>query len=526
MSEQPQHDEWIAGYLEGTLVGEDRRRLAAAIHGHAEREQEFVAQVRLHLVLGSLMSQDAAAPVLRRAALIQGTLDPERRRTLLASTSALRPARARPAVVRLAPFAAAAILCLAIAGAAGLPRPAGHPPSSLGLVAISTTPAVLERGSASQPASGSRLQVDDLLVTGAQGGLTVEAWGGGPGLVEALRKAAEARGVTLIFQARATELLADDDGVHGVRAKIAGRTHDIRAKAVVLASGGFESNAEWRTRYLGPGWDLAKVRGTRFNTGDGIRMALDIGAAPAGNWSGCHAVGWDRNAPEFGDLEVGDGFQKHSYPLGIMLNADGQRFVDEGADFRNYTYAKYGRVILGQPGQFAWQVFDAKVLPLLRDEYRIKRATRVRADTLEELAAKLEDVDAAKALATIHGFNAAVETAIPFDPNVKDGRGTAGLAVPKSNWANPIDTPPFEAFAVTCGVTFTFGGLKVDERAQVIDGDGAPIGGLYAAGELVGGLFWHNYPGGTGLMAGAVFGRIAGASAGARRIEAGQQAFR
>jgi tricarballylate dehydrogenase len=358
------------------------------------------------------------------------------------------------------------------------------------------------------------------------GGLTVEAWGGGPGLVEALRKAAEARGVTLIFQARATELLADDDGVHGVRAKIAGRTHDIRAKAVVLASGGFESNAEWRTRYLGPGWDLAKVRGTRFNTGDGIRMALDIGAAPAGNWSGCHAVGWDRNAPEFGDLEVGDGFQKHSYPLGIMLNADGQRFVDEGADFRNYTYAKYGRVILGQPGQFAWQVFDAKVLPLLRDEYRIKRATRVRADTLEELAAKLEDVDAAKALATIHGFNAAVETAIPFDPNVKDGRGTAGLAVPKSNWANPIDTPPFEAFAVTCGVTFTFGGLKVDERAQVIDGDGAPIGGLYAAGELVGGLFWHNYPGGTGLMAGAVFGRIAGASAGARRIEAGQQAFR
>jgi len=358
------------------------------------------------------------------------------------------------------------------------------------------------------------------------GGLTVEAWGGGPGLVEALRKAAEARGVTLIFQARATELLADDDGVHGVRAKIAGRTHDIRAKAVVLASGGFESNAEWRTRYLGPGWDLAKVRGTRFNTGDGIRMALDIGAAPAGNWSGCHAVGWDRNAPEFGDLEVGDGFQKHSYPLGIMLNADGQRFVDEGADFRNYTYAKYGRVILGQPGQFAWQVFDAKVLPLLRDEYRIKRATRVRADTLEELAAKLEDVDAAKALATIHGFNAAVETASPFDPNVKDGRGTAGLAVPKSNWANPIDTPPFEAFAVTCGVTFTFGGLKVDERAQVIDGDGAPIGGLYAAGELVGGLFWHNYPGGTGLMAGAVFGRIAGASAGVRRIEAGQQAFR
>ena len=129
----------------------------------------------------------------------------------------------------------------------------------------------------------------------------------------------------------------------------------------MLACGGFESNAEWRTRYLGPGWDLAKVRGTRFNTGDGIRMALDVGAAAAGNWSGCHAVGWDRNAPEFGDLAVGDGFQKHSYPLGVMLNARGERFVDEGADFRNYTYAKYGRAILAQPGQFAWQVFDAKV---------------------------------------------------------------------------------------------------------------------------------------------------------------------
>ena len=345
------------------------------------------------------------------------------------------------------------------------------------------------------------------------GGLTVEAWGGGPGLVAALRKSAEARGVTLLFQARVTELLADDDGVKGVKAKIAGGTHEIRAGAVVLASGGFESNAEWRTRYLGPGWDLAKVRGTRFNTGDGIRMALDIGAAPHGNWSGCHAVGWDRNAPEFGDLDVGDGFQKHSYPLGIMLNAAGERFIDEGADFRNYTYAKYGRAILAQPGQFAWQVFDAKVLRLLRDEYRIKRATRVRADTLEDLAARLEDVDAAKALATIRAFNAAVKTDVPFDPNIKDGRGTTGLAVPKSNWANPIDTPPFEAFAVTCGVTFTFGGLKIDEAARVIDGDGAPIAGLYAAGELVGGLFWGNYPGGTGLMAGAVFGKIAGTAA-------------
>jgi tricarballylate dehydrogenase len=347
------------------------------------------------------------------------------------------------------------------------------------------------------------------------GGLTVEAWGGGPGLIDTLYRLARAAGIEIRFGAHASALLADDAGAHGVRVRQDGRTSELCAKAVVLACGGFESNPEWRTRYLGPGWDLAKVRGARFNTGDGIRMALAAGAASFGNWSGCHAVGWDRNAPEFGDLAVGDGFQKHSYPLGVLLNAKGERFVDEGADFRNYTYAKYGRAILAQPGQFAWQVFDAKVLPLLRDEYRIRQATRVRAQTLEELCAKLEDVDADAALATLKAFNAAVKTDVRFDPNVKDGRGTVGLAVPKSNWANPIDTPPFEAFAVTCGITFTFGGLRIDRDARVMDEGGEAIRGLYAAGELVGGLFYNNYPGGSGLMAGAVFGKIAGASAGA-----------
>ena len=346
------------------------------------------------------------------------------------------------------------------------------------------------------------------------GGLTVEASGGGPGIVEAQKSAASKHGIRVAYEARAMSVLHDDDGVHGVIVRYRGKTHSIRSRAVVLAAGGFEANPEWRTRYLGPGWDLAKVRGTRFNTGDGIRMALEAGAAPCGNWSGCHAVGWDRNAPEFGDLTVGDGFQKHSYPFGIMLNAQGERFVDEGADFRNYTYAKYGAVILRQPGQFAWQIFDRKVLHLLRDEYRIRQVTKVAADTLEALTAKLDDVDAERALHTIRQYNAAVRTDIPFNPNVKDGRCTRGLAVPKSNWANPIDEPPFEAYAVSCGITFTFGGLRITTDAQVLDTDGAPIPGLYAAGELVGGLFYFNYPGGTGLMSGAVFGRIAGHSAG------------
>jgi tricarballylate dehydrogenase len=345
------------------------------------------------------------------------------------------------------------------------------------------------------------------------GGLTLEAIGGGPGLVDSLTQIAKKNGVEIWYQARAVSLVADDSGVHGVRVKREGKTVEVTAKAVVLAAGGFQANAEWRTRYLGPLWELAKVRGTRFNTGDAIKMALDIGAQPIGNWSGCHAVAWERNAPEFGDLAVGDQFQKHSYPWGIYINAEGKRFVDEGADFRNYTYAKYGRVILNQPGQFAWQIFDAKVKGQLRDEYRIKQVTKVVANTLEELTSKLDDVNADVALKEIKDYNAAVRQDIPFNPNIKDGRCTTGLAVNKSNWANTLDTPPYEAYAVTCGITFSFGGLRINPSAQVINTDGEPIPGLYAAGELVGGIFYFNYPGGSGLTNGAVFGKIAGASA-------------
>ena len=340
------------------------------------------------------------------------------------------------------------------------------------------------------------------------GGLTVEAWGGGPGLVDALTRIATSSGVDVRYGVRATGLATTARGL-----EVHSGSGAIRGDAVVLACGGFESNPAWRTRYLGPPWDLAKVRGTRFNTGDGIRMAVDVGAATRGNYSGCHAVGWDMNAPEFGDLDVGDGFQKHSYPFGVMVNLAGERFVDEGADFRNYTYARYGREVLNQPGQCAWQIFDAKVSHLLRDEYRIRRVTKVTAATLEALAAKMEGVDGDGFVAEIARYNAAVDTATPFDPTVKDGRGTRGLPVPKSNWANRLDTPPFEAYGITCGITFTFGGLAVDPGARVLSEEGAPIPGLYAAGELVGGLFYFNYPGGTGLTSGAVFGREAGRNA-------------
>lgn len=345
------------------------------------------------------------------------------------------------------------------------------------------------------------------------GGLTVEVNGGGPGLIDFLTREAQRLGVTIEYGARVTDLVIDEPTVSGVVVRQGGRSRTERADAVVLACGGFQANAAWRAKYLGPNWDLAKVRGTPYNAGDGHRMAMAVGASPAGNWSGCHAVGWELNAPEFGDIRVGDAFQKHSYPWGVMVNAHGKRFVDEGADFRNYTYAKYGRIILNQPGQFAWQIFDQKVTSLLRDEYRIKQVTKVTANTLEELADKLDGVDKDGFLKEIAAYNAAVDQSIPFNPNVKDGRRTVGLSIDKTNWANTLDTPPFEAYAVTCGVTFTFGGLRINTEAQVLDTDQRPLPGLYAAGEIVGGIFYFNYPGGTGLTSGSVFGRIAGESA-------------
>ena len=346
------------------------------------------------------------------------------------------------------------------------------------------------------------------------GGLTVESVGGGPGLVDSLTRACLKRGIDIQYDTRAVELASDGKNITGVVVRRGGeRPETIPAEAVVLASGGFEANPEWRTRYLGPGWEIAKVRGTRFNTGDGIKMALDIGAASYGNWSGCHAVGWDRNAPEFGDLTVGDQFQKHSYPFAIMVNAHGRRFVDEGADFRNYTYAKYGGEIMKQPGQFAWQIFDAKTTHLLRDEYHIREITKAKADSLEALLPHLDGVDAEKCLQEIQEFNAAVKQDVPFNPNIKDGRCTEGIAINKSNWANTLDESPFEAYAVTCGITFTFGGLRINTEAQVLDTDLRPVPGLYAAGELVGGIFYNNYPGGTGLISGSVFGKIAGTTA-------------
>jgi len=353
------------------------------------------------------------------------------------------------------------------------------------------------------------------------GGTTLVVASGGPGLVDALYKTAEAKGVDIRYEAWVRDLIYEEGvGVLGVAVTIDGESHHVSARSVVLACGSFEANAEWRAKYLGPGWDLAKVRGTKYNTGDGLAMALRIGAQPFGHWSGCHATAWERYASEFGDMATTPQYQRHSYTFGIVVNSKGKRFIDEGADFRNYTYAKYGHEVLKQPGQVAWQIYDGKVLHLLTDEYRTRHVTKVRADTLDGLIAQLDEIDENQLRETIRDFNAAVLVDVPFDPNTKDGRAAPGLPVPRSNWANRIDMPPFEAYAVTCGITFSFGGVRINNEGQVVDTSQMPIPGLFAAGEMVGGIFYFNYPGASGLTSGAVFGRMAGRQAARAAIAA------
>ena len=359
------------------------------------------------------------------------------------------------------------------------------------------------------------------LVDGKQhfyGGVNIEAIGGGAGLVEMELAEVLRIGCKIRYGTGATRLIQDmDRRITGLEVRGPNGYEEIQAKAVVLACGGFESSPEMRVRYLGTGWDLARVRGTRHNMGDGITMALDIGARPFGNWSGCHSVGWDISAPPYGDYEVLDNFQKHSYPWGVMVNLTGERFVDEGEDLRNHTYVRFGREIMAQPHRTAIQIFDQKTIPLLRDEYRIKQVTKYTENTIEELAAQLE-INPQALTASIDEFNAACPEGAfgnGFNPAILDGISTNGLAINKTNWALPINEPPFEAYVTTTGVTFTFGGLRIDDAGAVQDVSDRSIPGLFAAGELVGGLFYENYPGGSGLMAGTVFGKLAGESAAA-----------
>jgi tricarballylate dehydrogenase len=344
------------------------------------------------------------------------------------------------------------------------------------------------------------------------GGLILEASGGGLGLVESLFKRAESLGIEVRYDHKVVDLIVEGGAVRGVISETRDYRVTIRGRTVVLAAGGYHANTAWRARYLGPGWDLARARGSRFNTGAALEAALRRGARAHGHWSGCHSVFLDANAGDFGDINRLNE-QKNYFTLGIVVNACGERFVDEGEDFRNYNYSRMGVEVARQPGGRAWQVFDARGVALLPDEYRMKGAARVEAPTLEALAEKMEGINAPAFLKTVREFNAAIDDGPAFDPAVKDGRGTRGLALNKSNWALGIEKTPFVAYEVVCGVTLTYGGVAISPQSEVLSETGAPMPGLYAAGEMVGGLYYGKYPGGAGLTSGAVFGRIAGQSA-------------
>ena len=336
--------------------------------------------------------------------------------------------------------------------------------------------------------------------------------GGGAQLSDHWFTLAGKMGIDVKYNHQAVDFIRDSAGrITGVRAETPEGTANFHAKAVVLACGGFEANAAMRASYLGKNWDLVKVRGVPYNTGDGLQMALEAGAAPYGHWTGCHASPNDVNHPEYAlrDAESTDPLRRYAYPYGVWVNQQGQRFIDEASDMRSYTYAKTGAAILAQPGGVAFQIFDQKCVPFLA---RYGTGGGSRADSLPELAQML-GVDPAGLVKSIEEYNRAVQPG-DFDPLKRDGLATKGLAIPKSNWARAIDEPPYIGYTAICGITFTFGGLRINNNAEVMHVSDSPIPGLYACGEIVGGLYYYNYAGGSGMMSGSVFGHIAGREAG------------
>jgi tricarballylate dehydrogenase len=368
---------------------------------------------------------------------------------------------------------------------------------------------LLELGTAWAPEN--HVEVDGRLYF--EPGYSVHPQGGGLGQLAQLTAIAEALGIEVRYSSRVTALAGNARAIEGVEVTTPAGDYQLTAPCVILCSGGFQANPEMRARYLGPNADLMKVRGSRHNTGEVLRMALELGAAASGHWQGAHASVVDYHTPSFGIL--GPEYNRYSYPYGITVNTQGVRFVDEGADLRMHTYAKMGWTVLREPEGLAWQIFDQRVLSdkngaTMRPAYR-HAPERFEAESIGELA-KMIGVVPEVLEDTVRRFNAACADDVPFDPTVRDGKQTQGLVPPKSNWANPIDQPPFAAFPVTAGITFTFGGLQVNGHSQVLSTGGEPIKGLYASGDIVG-LFYHGYVGSTGQTRNAVFSRRAAAHA-------------
>ncbi|KAJ5124318.1 FAD/NAD(P)-binding domain-containing protein [Penicillium bovifimosum] len=335
----------------------------------------------------------------------------------------------------------------------------------------------------------------------------------GVGLTDDLWAAVEKTSITVFYDCPAHDLITAGSTVQGVKTRQTDFFIDFYGQ-VILACGGFEASPRLRRQFLGEGWDLVVVRGSRYNTGTMLEKAIAAGAQACGHWGGCHASPQDLRAPRVGDLSITDKMSRYSYPYSIMVNLEGKRFMDEGEDHFGLTYAKTGAAIGSQPQATAYQIFDQKTLHLLEPRY--STATPIQDDTLDGLALKL-GINPTIFVNTVKQFNAAAPPTAVFNPFLKDGNSTGHkLDIPKSNWALPITDGPFVAYGVTCGITFTYGGIKTDTTGRVLSNEGSPMPGLWSAGEMTGGFFYHNYPGGAGLTKGAVFGRIAGQAAAQR----------
>jgi tricarballylate dehydrogenase len=332
-------------------------------------------------------------------------------------------------------------------------------------------------------------------------------WLDGEEFVDRLVDVLEERDATIRYKAEARGIVRDDAGgrVVGVDARVDGRKTRFLGDAVILAAGDYGSSKEKRTRYYGPGYGNMTVRGSRYNTGEAVEAAMDAGAKTDGEWGDAHVAIIDAGSPPVeGGITRIDGYQ-----YGLVLNHDGERFVDEGEDSRAQTYAKFGRRIFEQPSHEAFIVVDSKVVD---DVAHMGPSRPVTGDSIRSLADRLgiEDVD--RAVETVEAYNAACDPG-EYDPEVLDGNRADAVEPPKSNWALPLDDPPFTGYPVTGGMTFGFGGVAITADAEVLDTRDEPIPGLYAAGNATGGLFYHNYPGGTGLTNAAVFGKIAAETA-------------
>lgn len=327
--------------------------------------------------------------------------------------------------------------------------------------------------------------------------------GGGRAMLNALYRTAEALGVEVRYDAEVTELEIEDGMFLSARWGPSGTR--TRARSLVAAAGGFESNIEWLKQYWGEAADNFLIRGTANNKGTILRLLLDAGVQEVGDPTQCHAVAIDARAPKY---DGGIITRLDCVVFGIVLNKHAERFYDEGEDIWPKRYAIWGRLVAAQPDQIAFIVFDASSLRLFMPSLY----PPIDAPTIRDLAGKL-GLDPEAFEATVSTFNAAVRPGT-FDDKILDDCRTEGLQPPKSHWARRLERPPFYAYPVRPGITFTYLGTRVNRQARMLMADGRPSANMYAAGEIMAGnVLGQGYAAGIGMTIGAVFGRIAGQEA-------------